>query len=139
MRARRERERQSDRRGEKRHERGQRDRHEKTNHGRGRKERPVQPRPRVVPEALPPLEIHFLPHGNAFENVAAQIKSGTVAYSLYALARLFLLKPERYDVRVVAKDEKPFFRLGESGAIASNRPTLENSAFRTLRNEYYEE
>ncbi len=138
MHARRERGRRPDRRGERRHERGQRDRHERTDHGRGRKERRAQPRQPVVPEALPQLDIHFLPHANAFENVAAQIKSGTVAYSLYALARLFLLKPERYDVRVTAKDEKPFFRLGESGAIASNRPTLENSAFPTLRNEYYE-
>jgi hypothetical protein len=138
IRAGRERGRRPDRRHEKRHERGQRKRHERTDHGRGHKDRHAQPRQPVVPEALPQLDIHFLPRANAFENVAAQIKSGTVAYSLYALARLFLLKPERYDVRVTAKDEKPLFRLGESGAIASNRATLENSAFRTLRNEYYE-
>lgn len=89
-------------------------------------------------EALPELEIHFLPHPHAFENVAVQIKSGAVAYSLYALARLFLQKPERYDVRVTAKNEKPFFRLGESSFIGGDRTALESSAFRALGNDYYE-
>lgn len=114
-------------------------RRERTDEGHGRKE--ISGLARAQPptkEALPQLEIHFLPHPHAFENVAAQIKSGAVAYSLYALARLFLQKPERYDVRVTTKDEKPFFRLGESSLVGGNRTELENSAFRALRNDYYE-
>ena len=86
---------------------------------------------------LPQLDVHFLPQAAAFENVAAQIKTGTAAYSVYALARLFLQKPERYHVRVKTKNASPLFRLGESNAIATNRNGLENSAFRVLRDNFY--
>src|SRR2546423_1675568 len=86
---------------------------------------------------LPQLDAHFLPQAAAFENVAAQIKTGTAAYSVYALARLFLQKPERYHVRVKTKNASPLFRLGESNAIATNRNGLENSAFRVLRDNFY--
>src|SRR5438874_11702103 len=72
-----------------------------------------------APPVLPQLDVHFLPQAAAFENVAAQIKSGTVAYSVYALARLFLQKPERYHVRVKTKNASPLFPLGESNAIAT--------------------
>jgi hypothetical protein len=90
-----------------------------------------------APPVLPQLDVHFLPQAAAFENVAAQIKSGTAAYSVYALARLFLQKPERYHVRVKTKNASPLFRLGESNAIATNRNALENSAFRLLRDNFY--
>jgi len=86
---------------------------------------------------LPQLDVHFLPQAAAFENVAAQIKTGTAAYSVYALARLFLQKPERYHVRVKMKNASPLFRLGESNAISTNRSVLENSAFRLLREKFY--
>jgi hypothetical protein len=95
-----------------------------------RREPPTQP-------VLPQLDVHFLPQTAALENVAAQIKSGTAAYSVYALARLFLQKPERYHVRVKTKNASPLFRLGESNAISTNRFALENSAFRLLREEFY--
>ena len=45
---------------------------------------------------LPAVTVRFLPQPPALENVIAQIKSGSVAYSVFALARLFLEKPERY-------------------------------------------
>ena len=90
-----------------------------------------------APPVLPQLDVHFLPQAAAFENVAAQIKTGTAAYSVYALARLFLQKPERYHVRVKTKNAGPLFRLGESNAIATNRNALENSAFRLLRDNFY--
>src|SRR5437762_1271904 len=95
-----------------------------------RREPPTQP-------VLPQLDVHFLPQTTALENVAAQIKSGTAAYSVYALARLFLQKPERYHVRVKTKDASPLFRLGESNAISTNRFALENSAFRLFREKVY--
>jgi len=50
-------------------------------------------RPKVSRQVVPPVAIRFLPYSPAFENVVAQIKSGSVAYSLFALARLFLEKP----------------------------------------------
>jgi hypothetical protein len=90
-----------------------------------------------TPPVLPQLDVHFLPQIAALENVAAQIKSGTAAYSVYALARLFLQKPERYHVRVKTKNASPLFRLSESNAISTNRFALENSAFRLLREKFY--
>src|SRR5213079_2975447 len=81
--------------------------------------------------------IHFLPYPPAFENVVAQIKSGSVAYSLYALARLFLEKPERYDVRLTAKAESPLYRLGDNGALSLNREFLEQHAFRLAQSHFY--
>src|SRR6476659_4836653 len=91
-----------------------------------------------APPPLPQLDVHFLPQAAAFENVAAQIKSGTVAYSVYALARLFLQKPERYHVRVKTRDARPLFRLGEFNTISINRTVLEDSAFRLMREKFYE-
>ena len=91
-----------------------------------------------APPPLPQLDVHFLPHAAALENVAAQIKSGTVAYSIYALARLFLQKPERYHVRVKTRDAGPLFRLGESNTISINRSVIEDSAFRLMREKFYE-
>jgi hypothetical protein len=91
-----------------------------------------------APSPLPQLDVHFLPQAAAFENVAVQIKSGTVAYSVYALARLFLQKPERYHVRVKTKDAHPLFRLRETNAVSTNRTALEESAFRLMREKFYE-
>src|SRR4030095_11864009 len=78
------------------------------------------------PVTRKPLEItvHFLPYRPALENVTVQIKSGSVAYSIFALARLFLEKPERYDVRLTTKAESPLYRIGEDGAISVNREFL---------------
>src|SRR5437588_6408713 len=91
-----------------------------------------------APPLSPPLDVYFIPQAAAFENVAAQIQSGTVAYSVYALARLFLQKPERYHVRVKTKDARSLFRLGESNAVSTNRIALEDSAFRLMREKFYE-
>ncbi len=125
------------RRRDKRHDRERRDRRERPDLRRGRKEARAPETQPVIPERVAQLDVHFLPHPVAFENVAAQIKSGTLAYSLYALARLFLQKPERYDVRVTAK-EGSFFRLGTSSVISSDRAALEASAFHALAREYYD-
>jgi len=81
--------------------------------------------------------IHFLPYPPAFENVVAQIKSGSVAYSLYALARLFLEKPERYEVRLTAKAESPLYRLGDNGTLSLNREFLEQNAFRLAQSDFF--
>jgi hypothetical protein len=85
----------------------------------------------------PEVTIRFLPYSPAFENVVAQIKSGSVAYSLYALARLFLEKPERYDVRLTAKAESPLYRVGDNGALSLNREFLERNAFRLAQSDFY--
>src|SRR5438477_3249516 len=94
---------------------------------------------RKVFRAIAPAEItvRFLPHSSAFESVIAQIKSGSVAYSLFALARLFLEKPERYDVRLTTKAESPVYQLGENGTMSLDRDFLERNAFRFAREDFY--
>lgn len=118
-----------------------------------RDQRPRRPRPddarrerpdggqreRRPPEAVAPVAVtvRFLPHPRAFESVAAQIKSGTVAYSVFALARLFLEKPERYDVRLTAAEGAQLHQLGENGPVASDQRLLEGSAFANARDDFY--
>src|SRR5213595_3508225 len=87
--------------------------------------------------APPDITVRFLPHSPAFDNVVTQIKSASVAYSIFALARLFLEKPERYDVRLTAKAESPVYRLGENGAMSLDRDFLERNAFRFAREDFY--
>ena len=94
------------------------------------------PRPEITPEPLA-VTIRFLPHQRSFESVVTQIKSSSVAYSVFALARLFLEKPERYEVRVTMPEGSSLFQLGENGAIAADRRILEGSAFATARDDFY--
>jgi hypothetical protein len=86
---------------------------------------------------LPPIAVKFLPRVSAFENVVAQIKSGSVAYSLFALARLFLEKATRHDVQLSAPPDSPLFQLGENGAISVDRQFLERNAFRFAQKDFY--
>ena len=103
-----------------------------------RRESPHREAPSEISRpVLPQITVRFLPYSLAFENVVAQIKSGSVAYSLYALAGLFLEKPERYDVRLAAKADSPLYRLGDSGALSLNREFLERNAFRLAQSDFY--
>jgi hypothetical protein len=83
------------------------------------------------------IGIRFVPYSPALEHVTAQIESGSVAYSLFALARLFLEKPQRYEVRLTAKPESPLFQLGENGALSLDREFLERNAFRLAQENFY--
>ncbi len=119
--------------------RGVRRIHDRHEQDRDRGPRPVsrakdQHKPSVV---SPEITVRFLPRSTVFDNVVAQIKSGSVAYSLFALARLFLEKPERYDVRLTAKAESPVYQLGENGAMSLDRDFLERNAFRFAREDFY--
>jgi hypothetical protein len=97
-----------------------------------------RPPKRPVPEKpLPPIAVKFLPRAAAFENVVEQIKSGAVAYSLFALARLFLEKATRHDVQLTAPEGVSLFQLGENGDVAVDRPFLERNAFRTAQSDFY--
>src|SRR4026207_65699 len=91
----------------------------------------------VARPALPEVTIRFLPYSAPFENVVAQIRSSSVAYSLYALARLFLEKPEPYEVRLIKKAESRLYRLGDHGALSLNREFLERNAFRLAQPDFY--
>src|SRR5205814_7823858 len=95
---------------------------------------------RVAQGPVKPFDgtIRFLPRQNVFENVVAQIKSGSVAYSLLVLARLFLEKPGRYEVRLTPKAAAPFFQLGEDGGVSVDREFLERNAFRFAQRDFYQ-
>lgn len=103
-------------------------------HRRNDRPRTFAPRQQM---SLPELEVRFLPQPAAFENVVAQIKNAPVAYSVYSLARLFLQKPERYHVRILAKEGVEFFRLAERNIVAMDRATIENAAFAALKEDFY--
>ncbi|MDQ6622226.1 MAG: hypothetical protein M3Y86_01900 [Verrucomicrobiota bacterium] len=94
-------------------------------------------RPQEAPVPLPEVAVRFLPHPAAFESVIAQIKSGTVTYSVFALARMFLDKPERYDVQLTAAADSPLHQLGEGGPVATDARILEGSAFANAKDEFY--
>jgi hypothetical protein len=104
--------------------RGRKDEHRNRETG-----RPVAPPPDVA--------IRFLPRSPVLESVVEQIKSGAVGYSLFHLARLFLEKPERYEVRLTAKPDSPLYQLGENGAVSVNRQFLEENAFRFAQQDFY--
>jgi hypothetical protein len=130
------------RRGERPTSKPNRDRTRPGKKGRPRDRRPLQDRYREN-QYKPPQElasrisVRFLPRPPALESVVAQIKENAVAYSIFALARLFLTKPERYDVRLTASAESPLFQLGDSGAVSVDRQSLERNAFRFAQSSFY--
>jgi hypothetical protein len=121
-----------------RQSRDQRPRRPRSDEGRGPRPDSAQ-RERRPPEVVKPVSVNvrFLPHPRAFDSVVAQIKSGPVAYSVFALARLFLEKPERYDVRLTAAEGDLLHQLGEHGPVAMDRGILEGSAFASARDDFY--
>jgi hypothetical protein len=133
----RERERRGPRKPERRKDRPDRERRPPRSHDRKRDHGQPRERPPEINVELLAVTIRFLPHRKAFENVIAQIKSAPIAYSVFALARLFLEKPERYDVRLSTAEAAPLFQLGENGPVAADRRILENSAFASARDDYY--
>ncbi|MFN2475617.1 MAG: hypothetical protein ABR526_04665 [Chthoniobacterales bacterium] len=104
----------------------------------GRDERPPQrPERREAPMPLPQVDVRFLPHAGAFESVIAQMKSGAVAYSVFALARMFLDKAERYSVHLKPAAGAELHQLGEHGPVAVDPRILEGGAFAAMRDEFY--
>ena len=110
-------------------------------HDRNRRPAAARPpetrRPATLPLPPPPtVEVRFVPDARVLENVLAQIKAGHLAYSVFSLARMFLDKPERYDVRLKTASGA-LFQLGENGPVASDRRVLENGAFLTEKDALY--
>jgi hypothetical protein len=122
--------------------RANRDRRRSEKKGRPRDRPPLQDR-HPEDQYKPPQElasrisVSFSPHPPTLESIVAQIKENAVAYSIFALARLFLTKPERYDVCLTAGAESPLFQLGDSGAVSVDRQFLERNAFRFAQSSFY--
>ena len=106
-------------------------------HWHGPKHRPSPNRDDPVTRT-PPVMIRFLVYLPALENVVAQIQSGSVAYSLFALARLFLEKPVGYEVCLTARAESPLYQLGDNGVVFVDREFLERNAFRFAQRDFYQ-
>ena len=106
-------------------------------HGKHRKDRTHRPNRAFADKPLPPIAVKFFPRAAAFDNVVEQIKSGAVAYSLFSLARLFLEKAPRHDVKLTAPEGSSLFQLGENGAISVDRHFLERNAFRFSQKDFY--
>lgn len=106
---------------------------------REREPRRDRPQPAREREPVAPLaiDVRFIPHPPVFESVITQIKATDVAYSLFALARLFLEKPERYDVRLTATGESQMHQLGDNGSVALDQRVLESNAFTTMAGEFF--
>jgi hypothetical protein len=134
-----------DRRGGDRHDRSPRPARAKER-GRDPRERDRRPAPSARPaerereEApqipVPAIQVRFLPDPRVLENVLAQIKAGHLAYSVFSLARMFLDKPERYDVRLQAESDA-LVQLGQNGPAAVDRRILENGAFIDQKDNFY--
>jgi hypothetical protein len=93
-------------------------------------------RPEIAAAPAPAVTIRFVPDARVLASVLAQIKSSHLAYSVFSLARMFLDKPERYDVRLQSETAE-LFQLSENGPVASDRRVLENSAFLNEKNHFY--
>jgi hypothetical protein len=117
----------------------QRDRPRRKNDPRSfpREDRHREEQHKLLQELASQISVRFLPRPPALESVVAQIKQTAVAYSIFALARLFLAKPERYNVRLTASAELPLFQLGDSGTVSVDRHSLERDAFRFAQSSFY--
>ncbi|HEY2711170.1 MAG TPA: hypothetical protein VGI60_01550 [Chthoniobacterales bacterium] len=108
----------------------------------GRDARPSMPHvarashPETPTAPAPAVTIRFVPDARVLASVLAQIKSSHLAYSVFSLARMFLDKPERYDVQLKSETAE-LFQLGENGSVASDRRVLENGAFLSEKNRFY--
>jgi hypothetical protein len=111
--------------------------HDRSRRVHDRPGKPAQDRHKVPQLIAPPVVVRFLPRPAVLENVVPQIKGSAVAYSLFALARSFLEKPERYEVRLTAVSEAPLYQLGENGAVAFEREFLERRAFQLAHDDFY--
>lgn len=96
--------------------------------------------PRVQPEPLKQVvKVEALPEPAVAQNIAKQIKSSGRACSVFGLARMFLEKPERHRVRITALDPNAILHQIGDGPVAFEKAPLEQSAFRTLKNQFYTE
>ncbi len=113
--------------------------------GRDARERPRRPGAQRSPEPRRPeepavqaaaVDVRFVPAAHVLESVLAQIKAGHLAYSVFSLGRMFLDKPERYDVRL-KMETAALFQLGENGPVASDQHVIENGAFLSEKDKFY--
>jgi hypothetical protein len=85
------------------------------------------------------VRIEFLPNPHGAESIAKQIKQSGRAYPLFGAGRLFLEQPERHRVRISSVDPTVvLYQIGD-GPIALDQASLEQSAFRTMKDQYYKE
>ena len=89
------------------------------------------------------IDIEFEPLPMLVDNLVEHLKSAPVAYPLFALARLFLSRPERHRIRLAtgrrADAAVPLYQAGEGGPVCFDRERAETIAFRRLWPSCYRE
>jgi len=80
---------------------------------------------------------NFLPRVSAFENVVAQIKSGSVAYSLFALARPFFGESDASRCSIGRAARVAALSIGRKRRLSVDRQFLERNAFRIAQADFY--
>jgi hypothetical protein len=106
---------------------------------RGKRPQQIRPRPEHPRMPSPPIDVavRFVPRAAVLQNVVTQVQGDPLAYSLFFLARLFLDKPQGYEVRLTAKPESPLYQLGDTGPVSLDRSFLETNAFRSAQENFY--
>ncbi|MDK3160832.1 hypothetical protein QPK87_30375 [Kamptonema cortianum] len=116
--------------------------------GDSRPRRPMQGAPRryesapeqvaPAPAALANVDVTFLPIEGGIGTVARQVKGSFKAFPVFDIARLFLEKPERQEVRFTAKDDTvEFFQDTVSGLIFTKLSDLVAVVLKHRLEDYY--
>ena len=103
----------------------------------GRSDRPRRTDRKLPLRRRPPSRCASFPMRACSRAFWRRSRPNHLAYSVFSLARMFLDKPERYDVHLQA-ETAALFQLGENGPVASDRLVLENTAFQSERNRFYQ-
>jgi len=102
---------------------------------RGQERAPAPARP-----AEPPAEvaIEFIADPRCLQAVIQQVQTGSRAFPLFGLARVFLEKPERHRVRITSRNAAvPLHQCGEDGPVSLDSRGPEKEAFEKLWERYY--
>lgn len=81
-------------------------------------------RPMRQEEDSAPVEIHFLPEALALEKVTEQLQSAPIAYPLFAVAKMFLQRPERHEVHIKPLPGGKLYRLLGTQHLSTDRGRL---------------
>jgi len=85
------------------------------------------------------VRVEFFPEPNCTVALAKQIKTSAKAYPLFDLARMFLEKPDRHRVKIIATGGAVLHQCGENGPVSLDRQSIEKNAFQMSKHLYYEE
>ncbi len=105
---------------------------------RGESSREEAPAPVAPPVTLPDVEISFLPIEGGIATVGRQIKGSFKAFPVFDIARLFLDKPERQNVKFQTKAaEQSLYQDSVTGLLFTKQSDLVAQILKSRMEEYY--